>query len=102
MSSRAIVSAPLSSPSYSSSIFPVMAGTAVHALVLARLKSDFFHNLPEIGRHVNLLAGIAASPRFLRSDGHSFFNARGIVRSNLRSDAVFEGRDDFAARGVVL
>src|SRR5438105_9235090 len=49
------------------------AGAAIHALVLARLESDFFHHLPEIRWHFNLLAGIAAHPGFLRGDGHFFF-----------------------------
>src|SRR5256886_8591630 len=78
------------------------ARAAVHALVFARLKSDLFHDLAEIRRHVDLLAGIAPYPGFLRRDGHSFFDGGGIMRANFRTDAVLERRDDFAARGVIL
>jgi len=53
-------------------------------------------------RDVDLLAGIAAHPGFLRRDGHSFFEADGIMGANLGADAVFQRRDDFSARGVIL
>src|SRR5438034_10080599 len=56
----------------------------------------------EIRRPVDLLAGIAPYPGFLRRDGHSFFDGGGIMRANFRTDAVLERRDDFAARGVIL
>src|SRR5712692_7451865 len=78
------------------------AGAAVHALVLARLEGDFFYNLAEILGHVDFLAGIAAHPCFLSGDGHSFFDAGGIVRANLGADAFFQRSDDFSARGVIL
>src|SRR5712664_4189544 len=78
------------------------AGAAVHALVFARLEGDFFHDLAKIVGHVDFLAGIAAHPGFLRGDGHSFFEAGGIVRANLCADAVFQRSDDFSARGVIL
>src|SRR6266849_347119 len=78
------------------------AGAAVHTLVLAGLEGDFFHNLAEIVRHIDLLAGIAAHPGFLRRDGHAFLDACGIVGANLCADAVFERSDDLAARGVIL
>ena len=41
-------------------------------------------------------------PGFLRGDRNAFFDRRRIVRANLRSDAVFQRRDDLAARRVVL
>src|SRR6266849_446900 len=78
------------------------AGAAVDALVFASLEGDFFHDLAEIGRDVDLLAGIAAHPGFLRRDSHTFFDAGGIVGANLRADTVFQWRDDFSARGVIL
>src|ERR1700737_1947174 len=78
------------------------AGATVHALVLARLEGDFFDDLAEIGRYIDSLAGIAAHPGFLSGDGHSFLDARGIVRANLGADAVFQRGDDFSARGVIL
>ncbi len=53
-------------------------------------------------RHFDFLAGIAAHPGFLSGDGHSFFDAGGIVGANLGADAVFERGDDFSARGVIL
>ncbi len=58
--------------------------------------------MAEILRHIDPFAGIAAHPGFLGSDGHSFFDVCGIVRSNLRADAVFERRNNFSARGVIL
>src|SRR5438105_120069 len=78
------------------------AGAAVHALVFARLESDFFHHLPEIRWHVNLLSGIAAYPGFLRGDGHSFLDGCGVVRANFGANAVFERGDNFPTRGVIL
>src|SRR5216684_6090478 len=78
------------------------AGAAVDALVFASLEGDFFHDLAEIGRDVDLLAGIAAHPGFLRRDSHTFFDAGGIMRANLCADTVFQWRDDFSARGVIL
>src|SRR5437879_1709863 len=78
------------------------AGAAIHALVLARLESDFFHHLPEIRWHFNLLAGIAAHPGFLRGDGHSFFDGSRVVRANFGANAVFERGDNFSTGGVIL
>src|SRR6266851_2439167 len=78
------------------------AGAAVDALVFARLEGDFFHDLAKIVGHVDFLAGIAAHPGFLSGDGHSFFDAGGIVRANLGTDAVFQRSDDFSARGVIF
>src|SRR2546429_9749408 len=78
------------------------AGAAIHALVLARLESDFFHHLPKVRWHVNLLSGIAAYPGFLRGDGHSFLDGCGVVRANFGANPVFERGDNFATRGVIL
>ncbi len=41
-------------------------------------------------------------PCLLRGDGHAFFERFRIMSANLGADAVFERRDDFAARRVVL
>ena len=41
-------------------------------------------------------------PCFLRGDRHAFFERLGVVGANLRTDAVFQRRDDLAARRVVL
>ena len=45
---------------------------------------------------------VALRPRFLRRDRNALVDRRGIVRADLGADAVFQRRDDFAARGVVL
>ena len=39
---------------------------------------------------------------FLRGDGDAFFDGGRIVGADFRADAVFQRRDDLAARGVVL
>src|SRR5712692_5509141 len=78
------------------------SGSAVDTLVFAGQKGDFFDDLTEIGRHVDLLAGIAPYPGFLGRDSHSFLDTRRIVRSNLRADAIFQRRDDLSARSVIF
>src|SRR6266404_1227329 len=78
------------------------SGAAVHALVLARLESNFFDDLAQVMRDFDFFAGVAGDPGFLRGDGHAFFDAGGVVRANFGADAVFERSDDFAARGVVF
>ena len=45
---------------------------------------------------------LALGPGFLRGDGHAFGDRGRIVRANFGADAVFQRRDDFSARGVVL
>src|SRR5580692_2141599 len=78
------------------------AGTAVDALVFARLKSNLFHHVSKIGRDFDLAYGIACDPGLLRSDRHAFFKRRRIVGPNFRADTVFERSDDFSASGVVF
>src|ERR1700676_136754 len=78
------------------------ARALVDALVFARLEGDFLDYFAEIGRHIDLVHGVAAGPGFLRSDGHAFFEGRGVMSANLSADAVFERSDDFSARGVVV
>src|SRR5260370_8857989 len=75
---------------------------AIQALVLASLESDFFQDLTEIVRHIDLVGGIAAERSVLRGDGHSFIEGRGIVGANLRADAVFSWSYDFCARRVIF
>src|ERR1700730_2207882 len=75
---------------------------AVHALVLACLKSNFFHDFSQILRHLDSSTRIPADPRFLMSDGHALGDARWIVRANLGADAILQWSDDLAACGVVL
>ena len=48
------------------------------------------------------MAGLAFRPRFLLRDRHRLLAAGGVVRADLRADAVLERRDDLAARRVVL
>ncbi len=43
-----------------------------------------------------------AQPGFLLGDADAFFQRAGIVRANLRANAVFERRNDLAARRVVF
>src|ERR1700730_14889185 len=78
------------------------ARATIYALVFACLEGDFLDNLAQISGHIDLASGIAAHPRFLRRDGHPFFESRWIVRANLCADAVLERSDDFSARGVIL
>ncbi len=47
-------------------------------------------------------AGAAIGPRFLRRDGDGVGSRRRVVGPNLGTDAVFERRNDFAARRVVF
>src|SRR5882724_457766 len=65
------------------------AGALVHAFVFARLKGDFFNHFTKVLRNLDLVTGIAASPGFLRGDGHAFFDGRRIVRAYFRADPVF-------------
>src|SRR5712691_8657613 len=78
------------------------SGAAVDALVFPSLEGDFFNDLAEIVRDINFFATVAAYPGFLSRDGHSFFDASGIMCANFRADTVFQRGDDFPARGVVL
>src|SRR5690348_4488204 len=77
------------------------AGAAVDAFVFAGLKGDFFDYFANVLRNFNV-AAVAMRPGFLRGDSNSFADGRGVVGANFRADAIFERRDDFAARGVIL
>ena len=85
------------------------AGALVDFFVFAGDESDALDDLLYIlgqmqarGGAGRFGAGGAIQPGFLRGDGDSLFDGGGIVGANLAADAVFERRDDFAARGVVL
>src|SRR5580704_11559612 len=78
------------------------ARAAIHALVITSLERDFLHHLANVLRNFHTARAIALRPRFLRCNGHAFGNARGVVRANFRTDAVFQWGDDFSARGVIL
>ena len=78
------------------------ARSAIHALVFARLKRNFFHHLPQIIRDLYAATRIALHPGFLRSDAHSFFESPGVMRANLSADAVLQWSDDLSACGVVF
>src|ERR1700675_1907680 len=78
------------------------ARAPIHALVLARLERNFLDNFADVVRHFNAFPGVAIRPRLLRCDGHSFCDRCGIMRANFGADAVLQGRDDLAARGVVF
>src|SRR5262249_17777584 len=70
--------------------------------VVAGLEGDFFHELAKIVGDFDAVGRIAAGPRFLRGDGNAFFDRCRIVRADFGADSVFQRRDDFAARRVVL
>src|SRR6185437_45281 len=78
------------------------AGAAVNSLILARLKGDLLDDFADVIGDFGAALGVALRPRLLAGDRHRLGNGGGIVRANLRADAVFEGRDDLAARRVVL
>ena len=141
--SLAIVSAPCSSPSYSSSSLPVIAGSAAYTsdtrgttafslvaiarrsalettfsstligsrcdtplflstrLSLRALERDPLHQLRDEVRHPDR-AAVARQPRLLPGDRRAQLDGVGVVRHDLRADAVLERRDDLAARRVVL
>src|SRR6202040_4243371 len=77
-------------------------GAAVNALVLARLKRNLFHDLPQILGNFDLPASIPPNPRFLMRDGHTLSYRSWIVRADFRSDAILQRSDDFSAGGIVL
>ena len=78
------------------------AGALVDALIFAREKRDLLDDFANVVRHGEFAAGVALDPRFLRGDGHAFFDGGGIVRANFAADAILERRDDLSARRVVL
>src|SRR5205823_4332349 len=56
----------------------------------------------EVGHAQSAFQPLALSPRLLTCDLDAELQFRGVVRRDLGPDAVFEGRDDLAAGGVVF
>ena len=77
------------------------ARALVDLLVFARGEGHALDHLLHIVRQMQRMP-VAPRPRFLRGDRDAFFHGRRIVRANLRADAVFQRRDDLAARRVVF
>ncbi len=77
------------------------ARTLVDFLVLASGEGDALDHLLHILRNVQLVA-IAPGPRLLRSNRDAFVERSGIVRANLRTNAIFQRRDDLSTRRIVL
>jgi hypothetical protein len=77
------------------------AGALVHALVVAREErhalDDFLHELGDLDARP-----VAPGPRLLARDVPADLELLGVVRADLRADAVLQRRDDLAARRVVL
>src|SRR5271156_1062462 len=78
------------------------ARTAVHALILARLKRHFLDDFTNVVWHFHAFLLVAFGPGFLRRDGHAFGDRRGIMSANFRADAVLQRRDNFSARCVIF
>ncbi len=75
----------------------------VDALVVARLEGDLLDQLAdEVGDGERGFQPFAPSPRLLSRDLDAELQVGRVVRHHLGADAVFEGRDDLAAGGVVL
>src|SRR5262249_24185815 len=64
------------------------ARAVVHLLVLARAKCDPLNDLLHVLGNAKLIT-ITLRPGFLRGDGNTFVNGRGIVGADLRTDPVF-------------
>ena len=77
------------------------AGTLVYFLVLACGEGDAFDHFAHVLGNDQLVS-VTRRPGFLRGDRDAFFNRGGIMRANLRADAIFERRNDLSARCVVL
>jgi hypothetical protein len=72
----------------------------VDLLVAAGGEGDALRHLADVAGHAQLPA--AVRPGLLLRDGHALLDGGRVVRADLAADAVLEGRDDLAARGVVL
>src|SRR5205085_11702594 len=77
------------------------ARTAIYALIAARFEGDLLDGAMDEFRHQNASA-VARRPGFLFSNLDSFFDGCRIVRDDLGADAIFERRDDLAARRVIF
>ena len=78
------------------------ARALVDLTLAARLERNLLHDLAHVRRDVDLERPGTLEPRLLRRDRHRVVARDGIVRPDLRADAVLERRDDLAARRVVL
>src|SRR5580704_8265561 len=78
------------------------AGAAIDALVFASLEGNFFDDFAKVIRNFQFYAGRSIHPGFLVGDGHTLLEGRGIVGADFSANAIFERRNDFAARGVVF
>ena len=80
----------------------------VDLLVFAGDEGDLLDDLADVVGDDDVLDGLvggvvaARGPGFLLGDADGFVEGLGVVGADLAADAVFEGRDDFAAGGVVL
>src|SRR5581483_8542072 len=75
----------------------------VDPLIIAGLESDLLDRFAnEIWNQQALFQTIARSPGFLFRDLDAERNLFGIMRSDFGSDAIFQRRDDLAARRVVF
>ena len=48
------------------------------------------------------MPALPVEPGFAPRDVNAVFQSRGIVRADFAANAVFERRDDFAARGIIF
>ncbi len=77
------------------------AGALIDLLVFARDKGDLLDQLVDVVGHFRGEAA-ALAPALLARDGDAFVDGLRVVGANLRTHAVFERRNDLAARRVVL
>src|SRR6059036_417255 len=118
--SFAMASAPWSSPSYSSSSLPVMAGSAAYTsdtrgttvfslvAIVRRSAFDMTFSSTLIGKRCDTplrrsqRPAVAVEPGLLARDRRAQIHRVRIMRHDFRAKPVLERRDDLAARGVVL
>ena len=78
------------------------AGALVDALVFAREEGKLLHHAADVIGHADFDGRRAIHPGFLFGDGDALFEDGRIVGADLAADAVFQRRDDLAARRVVF
>ncbi len=83
------------------------AGALVDLFVFARGEGDLLDDLADVVGYLDGLNGVVAGvgacgPGFLLGDGDGVFDGLRVVGADFGADAVFEGRDDLTAGGVVL
>src|ERR1700691_6729241 len=81
------------------------SGTLIDLLVVACGEGDALDDFADIFRNLEALGImliLSIEPGFLGGDRNAFFDCRRIMGANFRSDAIFQRRNDLAARGVVL